>query len=244
MRSGRTRLTRLSPLVRPPRALVLVTRGLLGALLSSRLGPVAMAAGHYRADGVRITHDPYAPGMEQKYGAAGATDPEGFDPYADSVGPGIYGGKVKRDASGAVVMGRQYQNHNPRPGPVYAGGGYTEMAKAVSGGGGPALDALLASDPDLVHEVSTGGATPLHMCGMSQRGQHATAQLIAAGADVEALDTYGYTPLMRMASNNLPVGAAALLAAGADPARRAAHGESALSIARESRAGDVAALLA
>ena len=27
--------------------------------------------------------------------------------------------------------------------------------------------------------------------------------LIDAGADIEALDTYGYTPLHRMASNNL-----------------------------------------
>ena len=29
--------------------------------------------------------------------------PQGFDPYADSVGPGIYGGVVRRDAAGEVV---------------------------------------------------------------------------------------------------------------------------------------------
>merc|ERR1712109_290040 len=52
---------------------------------------------HYRADGVRITHDPYAPGMAEKYGMPGKTDQEGFDPYRDTVGPGIYGGIVKRD---------------------------------------------------------------------------------------------------------------------------------------------------
>jgi hypothetical protein len=35
-------------------------------------------------------------------------------------------GRVVRDAeTGEVVIGRQYQDHNPRPGPVYAGGGYT-----------------------------------------------------------------------------------------------------------------------
>ena len=73
---------------------------------------------YYRADGVRITHDPYARGMAEKYGAPGKTDADGFDPYADSVGPGIYGGTVKRDDMGQVVIGRQYQNHNPRPGPV------------------------------------------------------------------------------------------------------------------------------
>lgn len=32
-----------------------------------------------------------------------------------------------------------------------------------------------------------------------------------------AVDTYGYRPLHRMASNNLAVGAEALLAAGANP---------------------------
>lgn len=42
----------------------------------------------YRADGVRITHDPYAPGMAERYGLPGSTDSEGFDPYADTVGPG------------------------------------------------------------------------------------------------------------------------------------------------------------
>ena len=26
-----------------------------------------------------------------------------------------------------VVIGKQYQNHNSRPGPVYAGGGYTPV---------------------------------------------------------------------------------------------------------------------
>ncbi len=46
-------------------------------------------------------------------------DPEGFDPVADTVGPGIYSGKVKRDEDGNIVFGRQYQNHNPVPGPVY-----------------------------------------------------------------------------------------------------------------------------
>ena len=52
-----------------------------------------------------------------------------------------------------------------------------------------------------------GGATPLHMCGMSQRNQVATAYLISRGADIEAADTYGYRPLHRMASNNLAVSA-------------------------------------
>lgn len=41
--------------------------------------------------------------------------------------------------------------------------------------------------------------------------QHAVRALFERGADVEALDTYGMTPLHRMASNNLAAGAKALL---------------------------------
>jgi hypothetical protein len=67
-------------------------------------------------------------------GAPGATDPEGFDPHADTVGPGIYGGVVRRDAAGAVVWGAQYQGHNPVPGPVYAGGGYTPTSRLLAAG--------------------------------------------------------------------------------------------------------------
>ena len=62
-----------------------------------------------RHDGLKINYDPYAPEMVAKYGAPGSTDNEGFDPYSDSVGPGIYGGRVKRDESGEIVIGRQYQ---------------------------------------------------------------------------------------------------------------------------------------
>merc|ERR1712146_55911 len=100
------------------------------------MGQGSIEAEYFRQDGVRITHDPYAPGMAEKYGRPGETDNEGFDPYADTVGPGIYGGIVKRDAHGTVVIGRQYQNHNPRPGPVYAGGGYTPTCRALETTGG------------------------------------------------------------------------------------------------------------
>jgi len=40
-----------------------------------------------------LTYDPYAPGMAENYGLPGSTDPGGFDPYADTVGPGIYSGR-------------------------------------------------------------------------------------------------------------------------------------------------------
>ena len=142
------------------------------------------------------------------------SDPDGWNPEADTVGAGIYSGKVVRDAAGAVVYGAQYAGHNPRPGPVYAGGGYTEMAQAIQRGP-EAVSALLAAGAD-ANEEATGGARPLHSCGMSRRGQASVRVLLAAGAKVDALDTYGYTPLHRMASNDLAEGARALLEAGAD----------------------------
>jgi hypothetical protein len=48
----------------------------------------------------------------------------------------------------------------PHAGPVYSGEGYTDMSRAL--GDDVAVAALLDADPDLVHEVATGGATPLH----------------------------------------------------------------------------------
>ena len=51
-----------------------------------------------------------------------------------TVGAGIYGGSVKRDAKGEIVIGAQYQNHNSRPGPVYDGRGYSLMSKAIQAG--------------------------------------------------------------------------------------------------------------
>ena len=91
--------------------------------------------------------------------------------------------------------------------------------------------------------MSTGGATPLHVCGMSRGAAALTALVAARGGAVEALDTYGFRPLHRMASNNLAVGARALLAAGADARSKTAGGETALQIARASHAADVIAVL-
>merc|ERR1712032_1348215 len=104
---------------------------------------------HYRADGVRITHDPYAPGMAEKYGMPGKTDQEGFDPYKDTVGP------------------------------VYAGGGYTPINTVL--GDEAEVSALLDRFPDLVNDMSTGGAQPLHMCGMSKGKENSVKTLVSRG---------------------------------------------------------------
>ena len=221
---------------------VVAARSMSSAPASSASSAPA-AAVLVRADGVRILHDPHAPGMREKYGAPGATDDDGFDPYTDTVGPGIYGGVVRRDVAGNVVVGTQYQNHNPRPGPVYAGGGYTPTSRLLSAGDAAALAAWFDRFPELANEISTGGATPLHVCGMSRRGASLAALVAARGGALEAVDTYGFRPLHRMASNNLAEGARALLEAGADAGARTPRGETALDIARESGAADVVALL-
>merc|ERR1719300_2329019 len=194
-----------------------------------------------RADGLNMGYDPYSPEMVAKYGAPGQTDDEGFNPYADTVGPGIYGGRVKRDDNGDIVIGKQYQGHNSKPGPVYAGGGYTPMSNALRGGE-QTLKPLLERFPDLVNEVSTGGATPLHMCGMGRDNQKSTAYIISRGGNIEAVDTYGYRPIHRMASNNLAVGARALLEAGADVNAKA-RGSTPKQIAKEAAAMDVLRVL-
>ena len=148
---------------------------------------------------------------------------------------------MKRDAEGEVLVGGQYQGHSSKPGPVYAGGGYTPINAAL--GDAMATAELLAKFPDLVNDISTGGAQPLHMCGMSRENQRSTDMIISRGGDIEALDTYGFTPLHRMASNNLAIGARALLEAGADPGNKGKIGQNASEIARTSAASDVLKLL-
>mmetsp|Transcript_31105 Transcript_31105/g.51376 ORF Transcript_31105/g.51376 Transcript_31105/m.51376 type:complete len:212 (-) Transcript_31105:62-697(-) len=198
---------------------------------------MAMAAAtgdYYRTDGVRILHDPYAAGVAEKYGIPGRTDKEGFNPYADTVGAGIYGGSVKRDEVGNVLLGQQYQNHNRSKGPVYDGNGYSLMSRAIHAG--PNMVQKLVSDfPELKEEVSTGGARPLHMCGMSRQGQESAQILIDAGADIYARDTYGYTALHRMGSNDLAIGGEALVKAGMDPGDATGADESPLEIAKLAR---------
>lgn len=74
---------------------------------------------------------------------------------------------------------------------MYDGQGYTEMANAIHKGPAAVQALLAAAGPnakEAANEVMTGGATPLHTCGMSRTGQKSTGMLIEAGADIEAID--------------------------------------------------------
>ena len=90
------------------------------------------------------------------------------------------------------------------------------MARAIHIGKDK-VQQLIKDYPQLIDEISTGGARPLHICGMSPIGQHCTQTLIEMGADIHAVDTCNYNALHRMASNDLDVGAEALVIAGLDP---------------------------
>ena len=75
---------------------------------------------------------------------------------------------------------------------------------------------LLDDDPALVNDVLTGAASPLHLCGMAPRAGGAVTQLLCErGANLNARDSWGYTPLQRAATNDCVDAAKALLAAGA-----------------------------
>ena len=69
-------------------------------------------------------------------------------------------------------------------------------------------------------------ARPYHnpTLGMSEPGQHCTGIIIDQDGNIDALDTYGLTPLHRMCINDFAVGAEALLKAGASPTRRTEAG--------------------
>ena len=181
--------------------------------------------------------DPYAPGVAEAHGLITSIDQDGFDSAADTVGPSIYGGSVQRDSNGSVIYSTQYQeNDHHKPGPVYDGCGYSLMSRAIHVGPSKVTE-LLHAYPQLIEEVSTGGATPLHVCGMSERGQHCTQTLVDAGADIHALDSYDYNALHRMASNDLEIGAQVLVEAGVDPNGKVEGADSTpIEIARRQRA--------
>jgi hypothetical protein len=115
---------------------------------------------------------------------------------------------VKRSSEGSIVVGDEWPEDNyapPAHNPVHSTGpfldfskftesnrGYTAIARAIISGDADKLDAMfapLASDDQrrrLANLVMTGGARPLHMCGMSRGGDSTPliAVLLKHGAEV------------------------------------------------------------
>lgn len=150
----------------------------------------------------------------------------GWNLPIDVVGSGVYGGIVMRK-NGRVVIGDEWPENNRSPpahNPVHPRGpyldfskltdenrGYSRVALLIMDGGVAKLAALFESIESklerakLANLVMTGGARPLHMCGMGRGGDTSKIieTLIANGADVNAKDNYELTPMDRLASNSV-----------------------------------------
>uniref|UniRef100_A0A6U5D4A6 Uncharacterized protein n=1 Tax=Calcidiscus leptoporus TaxID=127549 RepID=A0A6U5D4A6_9EUKA len=147
----------------------------------------------------------------------------GWNLPQDIVGAGVYGGIVKREATGRIINGDEWPENNVAPpahNPVHAKGpyldfskltrenrGYTLIAQVIMAGHAELLDGLLerAGGSRLANLVMTGGARPLHMCGMSHgaNASECIKMLIKHGADVNAKDNYEMTPMDRLSSNSV-----------------------------------------
>lgn len=105
--------------------------------------------------------------------------------------------------------------------------GYTEISGLITRGDASGLEDLFeklggrvgdTQRKKLANLVMVGGARPLHMAGMTRGGDPGKVVeiLLAEGADSNSLDGYAMTPLDRMESNRVAVGA---LMAGGGTAR-------------------------
>lgn len=146
----------------------------------------------------------------------------GWNPLFDSIGAGVYGGIVARDDSGKILIGDEWPNNNQGGGsahnPVHSKGPYLDWSKYSTSNRGfteifgaikadniskveelfKAIDAK--SDKEkLANLVMTGGARPLHICGMisNEKTLDIMKVLIKNGADVNAKDNYEWTPMNR-----------------------------------------------
>jgi hypothetical protein len=137
----------------------------------------------------------------------------------DVVGAGVYGGVVKRTERGKIVMGwwplsamgpsLDYSKLTPD------NRGYSRIARVIQesrDGNASELDDMFrsiahADRPKLANLVMTGGARPLHMCGMGREDDTSALieVLLKNGADVNAKDNYEYTPMDRLSGGSCAV---------------------------------------
>jgi len=167
----------------------------------------------------------------------------GWNLPIDVVGAGVYGGIAKRDGAGKIVIGDEWPEDNRAPpahNPIHSTGpyldfskltpdnrGYASIATVLQSGRASDLHALFqraSGDADrrkLANLVMTGGARPLHMCGMGRGGDttELIRLLIGYGADVNAKDNYEMTPMDRLSSNSVS-GNSLLAKHGAVPGRQ------------------------
>lgn len=109
-------------------------------------------------------------------------------------------------------------------------------------GTGAELKSLLAKDAALLNVKNVRGSTPLHLAAINP-DPTAIEVLLAAGADVKAVDEEGFTPLHMAAFHRQSDYALLLLEAGADVEAKTVHGRTPLSMAEKARADETSGVI-
>lgn len=97
------------------------------------------------------------------------------------------------------------------------------------------LALTLVTLPLFAQEAPSGGKTTLHLAAEFNPDPQAVVALMKSGADLEALDDWGRTPLMAAARRNTAPVVEALLNAGANPQAQDREGRTAYAFAQGNR---------
>lgn len=129
----------------------------------------------------------------------------------------------------------------PNNGTAYYGFGVDrdpvgKLYYAISFGTMTEVESLVQSNPDLVHQTTTGGTTALHV---ACHNTNMVRFLLECGASINARDDDGRTPLFRACQSASPKVAELLMLNGADPLVLDAYGWSPLVTASSSGRGAV-----